>query len=275
MPRDIRKKTGPREVALPDAAAKALEALRARTPARLVVGRAGAAYRTETQLALREDHAAAVDAVQAEMDIERDFGLEFVCRMRLFEVTTMAADKLQFLKRPDLGRKLSPQARQTIRGECTAGTDLQVVIGDGLSAAAVAAQVPALLPLLEKGAHQRGWKFGRPLAIRYCRVGILNEIGELLDPQVVVLLVGERPGLVTAESLSAYMAYRPRAGHTDAQRNLISNIHARGVAPEQAAGRILTLAEQMREQQTSGVSIKEQLPNARLAEGQSTRLPPQ
>ena len=92
---------------------------------------------------------------------------------------------------------------------------------------------------------------------------------------MVVLLVGERPGLVTAESLSAYMAYRPRAGHTDAQRNLISNIHARGVAPEQAADRILTLAEQMLEQRNSGVSIKEQLPDARLAEGQSTRLPPQ
>ncbi|MEX0677624.1 MAG: ethanolamine ammonia-lyase subunit EutC [Pirellulales bacterium] len=267
MPRDIRRKTGPQHVALPDATAKALEALRARTPARLVVGRAGPAYRTETQLTLREDHAAAVDAVQAEMDIERDFGAEFVRRTRLFEVTTLAADKSQFLMRPDLGRKLSPQARQTISAQCPKGTDLQVVIGDGLSAGAVAAQVPALLPLLQEGALERGWSFGRPLAIRYCRVGILNEIGDLVDPRVAVLLIGERPGLATAESLSAYMAYRPRTGHTDAQRNLVSNIHPRGVPPEAAAARILALAHQMRTEQTSGVAIKEQLPNDPCSRG--------
>jgi ethanolamine ammonia-lyase small subunit len=241
------------------AAARALQALRARTPARLVVGRAGAGYRTETQLELREDHAAAVDAVQTEMDLARDFGADFVQRWRLFEVATLAADKAEFLKRPERGRKFGPQARDTLRQQCPAGADLQVAIGDGLSAAAVAAQVPALLPLVEQGAQERGWTLGRPFAVRHCRVGILNEIGEVLDPAVVVLLIGERPGLATAESLSAYMAWRPRAGHTDAQRNLISNIHARGVAPQTAAARILALAEQMRRQQTSGVAIKEQL----------------
>ena len=91
--------------------------------------------------------------------------------------------------------------------------------------------MPALLPLLRQGAGERGWSFGRPFVVRYCRVGVLNDVGELLDPAVVVLLIGERPGLATAESLSAYLAYRPRPGHTDAQRNLISNIHARGVGP--------------------------------------------
>ena len=91
---------------------------------------------------------------------------------------------------------------------------------------------------------------------------MLNDIGDLLDPQIVVLLIGERPGLATAESLSAYMAFRPRAGHTDAQRNLISNIHARGVAPPAAADRILALAEQMRAAQSSGVAIKEHMPAA-------------
>jgi ethanolamine ammonia-lyase small subunit len=275
MPREIRKQPPSHDAALPAAAAKALEALRKRTPARLVVGRAGAAYLTGTQLTLREDHAAAVDAVQAEMDIERDFGHDFVERTDLFEVTTMAGDKAQFLKRPELGRRLSGEAKETIRAACAAGSDLQVVIGDGLSAAAVAAQVPALLPLLEAGAHQRGWTFGRPFAVRHCRVGILNDVGDLLDPQVVVLLIGERPGLATAESLSAYMAYRPRRGHTDANRNLVSNIHSRGVAPAAAADRILALAEQMRRLQTSGVSIKEELPSAKLAERHSTKLPPQ
>ena len=144
---------------------------------------------------------------------------------------------------------------------CSRGPDLQVVIGDGLSVTAVAAQVPGLLPLLLDGAVALGWKVGQTFVIRYCRVGILNEIGELLDPKVVVLLIGERPGLATAESLSAYMAYRPRPGDTDAKRNLISNIHARGVPIHEAAGRILALAERMRRFGASGVTVKEELPS--------------
>ena len=128
---------------------------------------------------------------------------------------------------------------------CPAGADIQVAIGDGLSATAVVAQVPALLPLLAEGAERLGLRFGRPFFIRNCRVGVLNDIGRLLDPAVVVLLIGERPGLATAESLSAYLAYRPRPGQNDAHRNLISNIHARGTSPSEAAERILRLAGQM------------------------------
>jgi ethanolamine ammonia-lyase small subunit len=135
--------------------------------------------------------------------------------------------------------------------------NLQVAIGDGLSAAAVAAQVPRLLPLLDAECRRHSWTFGRPFVIRHCRVGVLNDIGELLDPTVVVLLIGERPGLATTESLSAYMAYRPRPGHTDAQRNLISNIHARGVSPEAAGHRVVALAEKMRSLERSGVAVKE------------------
>src|SRR5207244_5441183 len=144
-------------------------------------------------------------------------------------------------------RRLSEAGRAEIVRQCPAAADLQIVIGDGLSAAAVKAQVPGLLPLLEREAQQRGWSLSRPFVVRYCRVGVLNDVGELLDPAVVVLLIGERPGLATAESLSAYLAYRPRPGHTDAQRNLISNVHARGVPPEAAAPRLLALAEKMRQ----------------------------
>ncbi len=133
-----------------------------------------------------------------------------------------------------------------------------MVIGDGLSATAVAVQVPGLLPRLAAGAAEGGWSFGRPFVVRYCRVGVLNDVGELLDPAVVVLLIGERPGLATAESLSAYLAYRPRSGHTDARRNLISNIHARGLAHAEAARRILALAEKMMRLQASGVDVKEE-----------------
>ncbi len=235
-----------------------LAAIRARTPARLLVGRAGSGYRTTTYLELRRDHAAAMDAVAAELDLGRDLGEEFVRRWRLFEARTKAGDKREFLMRPDLGRRLDDASRTEISELCPRGADLQVAIGDGLSAAAVTAQLPRLLPLLTDEAERRGLRVGRPFFIRHCRVGVLNDIGELLDPSVVVLLIGERPGLATAESLSAYMAYRPRSGHSDAQRNLISNIHARGVPPENAAARIMALAERLREMQRSGVEVKEE-----------------
>jgi len=235
-----------------------LQAIRERTPARLLVGRAGTAYPTATQLILRRDHAAALDAVHATVDLERDLG-DLTRRYRLFEVATRAADKAQYLMRPDLGRELNDAARQSVTTHCHPNAALQVVIGDGLSAAAVTAQVPALLPLLETEARRRGWSFGQPFFVRYCRVGVLNNVGELLHPEVVVLLIGERPGLATAVSLSAYMAFRPGAAHTDAQRNLISNIHSRGVPHEEAVRRIGLLAEKMQAAQQSGVTIKEDL----------------
>ena len=234
--------------------------IRARTPARLLAGRAGAAYRTATQIELREAHAAARDAVRAEFNLEEASGAEFVERWQLFEVCTNAASKNEYLLRPDLGRHFDDPSRALIQQRCSRGNDLQIAIGDGLSVTAVKAQVRPLLPLLCEGAQQRGWKVGRTLAIRHCRVGVLNEIGTLLDPKVVVLLIGERPGLATAESLSAYMAYRPRESHTDADRNLISNIHARGLSPRAAAERILNLAAQMMKAELSGSTLREELP---------------
>lgn len=233
------------------------DAIRARTPARILVGRAGAGYRTETWLDLRRDHAAALDAVRFELDLNRDLGSEFVARFGLFEVRTRAGSKDEYLMRPELGRSLDAPSLEALGAKCPRGADLQVVIGDGLSATAVAAQVPALLPLLESGARERGWSFGRPFVVRYCRVGVLNDIGERLDPSVVVLLIGERPGLATSESLSAYMGFRPRAGDTDARRNLISNIHARGLPPAEAARRVLDLAATMMRLQISGVSMSD------------------
>jgi ethanolamine ammonia-lyase small subunit len=158
-----------------------------------------------------------------------------------------------------LGRKLDDASRTRIANDCPHNVDFQVILGDGLSAAAVVKQVPQLLPLLQAEAAKHGWKVGRPFLVRHCRVGVFNDVGEILSASVVVLLIGERPGLMTAESLSAYMAFQPKAGHTDADRNLISNIHARGVPIEQSAQRIIALAEQMRTMNISGVSVKEQL----------------
>jgi ethanolamine ammonia-lyase small subunit len=175
----------------------------------------------------------------------------------LFEVRSMVTSPAEYRLRPDRGRSLSDEARTTISERVTPGADLQVVVGDGLSATAVHAQVPALLPQLVTGAADRGWRVGQPFAIRYCRVGVLNDVGDVLRPGVVVLLIGERPGLATAESLSAYFAWQPTAGHTDAQRNLISNIHGRGVPVQEAVGRILDLAELLRASRASGVTVRE------------------
>jgi ethanolamine ammonia-lyase small subunit len=232
--------------------------IRARTPARIMTGRAGAGYRTDTQLEMREAHAAARDAVRAELDLDTAFDPAFVQQWKLFEVCTQAESKDIFLLQPHLGRHFSDAARSELARRCSPGNDLQVAIGDGLSVDAVAAQVPDLLPLLAAGAITRGWKFGQPFVIRHCRVGILNDIGELLSPRVAVLLIGERPGLATAESLSAYMAYRPQPTHTDADRNLISNIHVRGTVPRKAAARILNLAAQMMLSDTSGYGLREE-----------------
>jgi ethanolamine ammonia-lyase small subunit len=244
-----------REIDLPET----VRQIRLRTPARLLVGRAGTSYRTTTQLELREAHAAARDAVRTELDLRRDLGVSLVTRWNMFEVCTRAANKDEYLLRPDLGRRFNSEATTEIMRRCPGNKDLQIVIGDGLSVTAVRAQVPQLLPLLYEGTSVRGWTVGQTFLVRHCRVGILNEVGKLLAPKVVVLLIGERPGLATAESLSAYMAYRPTEGRTDADRNLISNIHARGVSWERAARRILNLGAQMMAVENSGCSLREEI----------------
>ena len=229
--------------------------VRARTPARIFVER-GPAYSTKMQLDLRNAHAAAVDAVWSEFDPLRDLPAGFLARWQMFVVSSQAESKSQFLLRPDLGRRLGDSGRDLIRSNCPTSPDLQIVLGDGLSAPALSTQAPVLFPLVVERARACGWSIGCPFVVRYCRVGIMNDVGDLVIPRVLVLLIGERPGLATAESLSAYMAYLPRAGHTDADRNLISNIHARGIRVEEAADRIVDLASRMLALKLSGTALK-------------------
>ncbi|HQR44218.1 MAG TPA: ethanolamine ammonia-lyase subunit EutC [Gemmatales bacterium] len=230
-----------------------------RTNARLFTGRAGTGYTTATALQLRADHAAARDAVHQECDLLRDFGPERIEQYQLFSTSTLAGSRAEYLLRPDRGRRFSDVSAQQIISHCVKEPVLQLVLGDGLSATALATQGPVLMDLLWRRARALNWSLGRPFLIQHCRVGILNEIGRLLNPEVVVLLIGERPGLAQADSLSAYLAYRPQPGQTDAHRNLISNIHSQGVPLEQAAERIMQLVMQMRELGYSGVRVKEGL----------------
>jgi ethanolamine ammonia-lyase small subunit len=229
--------------------------IRARTPARIFVKR-GSSYTTQMALALRSAHARAVDAVWTEFDLLKNLPPDLVAQSELFQVSSQAESKSQFLLRPDLGRKLSDSVRALIAQRCRRAADFQIVIGDGLSEAAVSEQVPALLPLLQERATTNGWSVGQSFAVRYCRVGIMNDIGDLLEPRVMVLLIGERPGLATVASLSAYMAYCPRSGQTDADRNLVSNVHARGVGIDDAADRILDLAARMMALKRSGTTLQ-------------------
>lgn len=252
----------------PPAWSDIVQKIRARTPARIFVER-GAAYSTQMELELRSAHASAVDAVWTEFDLHKDFPQAFVGQWNLFQVSSQAETKSQFLLRPDLGRKLCDAAKTLVAQSCPKAPDFQIVTGDGLSGAALSAQVPILFPLLQEQASARGWSVGQSFSVRYCRVGIMNDIGDLLAPRVLVLLIGERPGLATAESLSAYMAYCPRSGHTDADRNLISNIHARGVRVEDAAQRIANLAARMMTLKFSGTTLKEESPQLPL-EARST-----
>ena len=247
---------------------RALQALAdARTPARLFRGRAGTSYTTASHLELRAAHAAARDAVHAALDLDGPELAPLVEAHGLFGVDSAATDHADHLLRPDHGRRLSEGAKATIAERCASGRTLQVVVGDGLSAAAVHTQVPELLPRVLAAADDRGWSCGTPFAVRHCRVGIMNDVGELLDPELVVLLVGERPGLGTAASLSAYVAHRPRPGDTDARRNLLSNIHPRGTPVPAAAGRLMALLEAILGAGASGVAVKEPEATAPALEG--------
>jgi ethanolamine ammonia-lyase small subunit len=230
----------------------ALPALIASTTARIGVGRAGPRYPTSALLLCQGDHSITQDALM------RDVDQHVLDDLDLFTVhTKITGGKPEYLLRPDLGRHLSEAAKQIIEAHCLPSPHIQLVVGDGLSAAAVETNVRALLPALRQEAEAMGWSVGTPFFIKHCRVGVLNDIGEVLKPEVIILLIGERPGLGRAASLSAYMAYRPTAGDTDADRDVVSNIFASGgTDPLAGAACIIALAQQMMRYQVSGVKLK-------------------
>jgi ethanolamine ammonia-lyase small subunit len=229
-------------------------ALAAATPARVFLGRVGTTLRTRDLLALRVDHAAARDAVHARLDDESAALEPLVTARGLFTVTTRADTPHAYLRRPDLGRLFSEAGTARIRTDGTRAPTVQLVVADGLSARAVGSYAPPFVEAFAPLAAARGWLLGRPIAGRHARVGQMNEIGELLSPQVVMMLIGERPGLDVQASMSVYFGYRPTSACTDADRSLISNIHDDGISPAQAAADAAALVEQILATQASGVS---------------------
>ncbi len=224
------------------------------TPARVFLGSAGTTLRTADLLALRADHAAARDAVRARFDDEAAALEPLVTGFGMFTVTTRAATDQDYLRRPDLGRQLSPEGAERVRADGTPASTVQLVVADGLSARAAGTHAPAFIAAFAALAAEREWTLGRLIAVRHARVGLMNELGALLQPEVVLMLIGERPGLDVTAGLSAYFGYRPRPGQTDADRSLISNIHDDGIPPAQAALEAAAVVEQILAARSSGVS---------------------
>ena len=232
--------------------ASGLEALVASTSARIGVGRAGPRYSTASWLLFQADHAMTQDALYRDVDphLLRELGLFGV-------ETRITGGKQEYLLRPDLGRQLSDEAKRIIRERCVKNPAVQLVVADGLSAAAIEANLRQILPVIQQGVQAAGLSFGTPFFVKHCRVGVMNDIGEIVQPEVLILLVGERPGLGRAESMSAYMAYRPKSGDTDADRDVICNIfEGGGTNPLEAGAFVVQLAQKMRSHQASGVKLK-------------------
>ena len=221
------------------------------TPARLAAGRAGSRPRTASWLDFRADHARARDAVHG------TWSEQFVQRLRalgFLEVRSAAPDKETYLRRPDLGRRLAEGESERIRAQARSGALAQIVLSDGLSARAGEAQLERLWPTLVRGLERLGPLAG-PVAVTLGRVAIADRISEASGAELAVHLIGERPGLATAESLGAYLTYRPAAGSSDADRKCLSNIHARGLAPDEAGAAIVDLVDKILRAGSSGPDL--------------------
>lgn len=227
-----------------------MERLRRTTPARIGAGRAGTRPTTLEQLRLRQDHAAAVDSVYGSVSSV------LLDELDLFSVDSGVVDKELYLKRPDLGRQLPESSIELLLERCIHAPQVQIVVSDGLSADAIEHNLRDIYPALLDSLQVHGLTAGTPFFVRKARVGCMNAIGDILEPEVIVMLIGERPGLITSHSLSAYLGYRPRSGMTDSQRMVISNIHQGGTPPVEAGAHLGTLIARMLELKMSGVGLQ-------------------
>lgn len=221
----------------------------AHTTALVGVGQVGTRYATELALQFQAELAVAHEAVAAELPAD------WASTQGLLSLQSQVQDHHQFLLRPDLGRRLSADSLHLLRASARQDIDVQPILADGLSAVACMGAGMKLLQALTAACEARGWSVGTPMCARYARVWLEDEIGEVVRAKVAIILLGERPGLGTGDGLSAYLVYEPRLGKTDGDRNMMSNIHERGIHPDQAALRLSLLVGAMLEQKTSGVSL--------------------
>lgn len=223
--------------------------MKARTPARLGSGKAGPRYKTLTMLRFRADHAAAQDAVFSQVSED------FAAKNGMAEVQTRCHDKDEYLTRPDYGRCFDEENQRKIRAAISGTPRVQIVVGDGLSSAAIEANAMDCLQALREGLKLKGIDPGTPIFVRYCRVGAGDAIGDVTGCELVCMLVGERPGLVTDKSMSAYITYQPRTGVSESARTVVSNIHAQGTPAVEAGAHIADLIDTILKRKVSGVGL--------------------
>jgi len=199
------------------------------SPSRLAQGRVGTRYTTAAYLRLRAEHAIALDAVHSAV------ADDFASRLGFVALRTRAKDHAEYLLHPDSGRSLDDDSRARLVKEGTMGADVTIIVGDGLSAVACEKQAPTLVPALQAALQGQGFSVGKLLFVRHARIGVQDEIGVALRTKSTIILVGERPGLGTGDSLSIYTAYNPRLGQDNAEKNCISNVRELGFPPKEAA----------------------------------------
>lgn len=256
---------------------RSLKDLRELTPARVGLGRAGSSMPTDALLAFTLDHARARDAVHGAFDISRLVEGLTGLALTPVSVSSQARNRRDYLRRPDLGRMLDPASQRALSGAGGSGSNgrsgqLAIVIGDGLSPAAVNVHAVELVRHLVPRLAEAGTRIGGTVVASGARVALGDEIGAMLGARMVLMLIGERPGLSAPDSLGAYLTYAPRIGLTDAERNCVSNIHGAGLSYDEAAFKIAWLVREGLARQVTGVALKDESGGgtaARIGGGQS------
>ena len=229
-----------------------LRNLCATTTARLGVGRAGPRPRTKSLLLFQADHGVTQDAIYGEVSEE------VLNKFNLFTVQTRIEDRGQYLLRPDLGRLLSEEAKAVIAEKCVKKPQVQIVVADGLSAAAINNNLPLIYPVIEQGLKSAGLSVGTPFFVKFGRVSVINDVNDVIGADVVLILIGERPGLGIADAMSAYMGWRPTAGKTDAERDVVCMITQNGgTNPLEGGAFVVETIKKTLKYQASGVELKE------------------
>ena len=223
--------------------------MKQKTPARLGSGKAGTRYKTLTMLRFRADHAAAQDAVFSQV------AEDFAEKNGLIAVQTECNSKDEYLTRPDWGRRFDEKNQGIIRSSVAGTPRVQIVVGDGLSSAAITANAMDCLHAIRDGLKARGIETGKSIFVRYCRVGAGDAVGDVTGCELVCVLVGERPGLVTDKSMSAYITYKPHTGVSESSRTVVSNIHAQGTPAVEAGAHVAELIETILKKKVSGVGL--------------------
>lgn len=224
--------------------------IKSMTDARIGVGRCGPRYKTNTYLRILADHAGALDAVLNEAPEN------LVESNHLLPIQTMCDNKDIYMTRPDLGRLFSNEMKKKIDENCIKNPEVQIIVSEGLSSIAMKRNTTDLLASLEQGLKVEGIKAGTPIYVKYSRVPAMDVITEITGAKVTIMLIGERPGLSTYASMSAYMTYAGKVGMPESGRNVVSNIHANGTNPLEAGAHIASVVRKMLDQKASGTDLK-------------------